>query len=291
MESKKRRKSKAITSSREPLQSYLNEIAAIPLLTIEEEKDLGYRARCGEEAAIQTLVASNLRFVVKVAKRYRAYGVPFLDLINEGNLGLMQAAKRFDPTRNIRFISYAVWWIRQSMLDLLSRMGHPVRLPVKVHNLLYKIGITTSRLTSDGHERPTIQAVADGIGFSVEDVTDVLKMNGEPLSLDQRLKDSEQTFQSILPEINGAKAYEGLMQEAMQHDIKEMLSGLREKERQVLSLRFGLNSEKCHTLKVIGEMIGVSRERVRQIQEKALAKLRSSSKARTLFHDSLAGAA
>lgn len=291
MESKKRKRTKAKTSSAEPLQSYLNEIAAIPLLTIEEEKDLGYRARCGEEAAIQTLVASNLRFVVKVAKRYRAYGVPFLDLINEGNLGLMQAAKRFDPTRNIRFISYAVWWIRQSMLDLLSRMGHPVRLPVKIHNLLYKIGVTTSHLTSDGHEKPTLQAVADGIGFSLEDVTDVLKMNGEPLSLDQPLKDSEQTFQNILPEINGVKAYEGLMQEALQHDIKEMLSSLREKERQVLSLRFGLNQEKCHTLKVIGEMIGVSRERVRQIQEKALAKLRNNSKARTLFQDSFAGAA
>jgi RNA polymerase primary sigma factor len=291
MESKKRKRSKVLSTSREPLQSYLNEIATIPLLTIEEERALGYRAQCGEEVAIQTLVASNLRFVVKVAKKYRAYGVPFLDLINEGNLGLMQAAKRFDPTRNIRFISYAVWWIRQSMLDLLSRMGHPVRLPVKVHNLLYKIGITTSVLTSDGQEKPTIQAVADGIGFSVEDVTNILKMNGEPVSLDQPLKNSELKFQSILPDINGANVYKGLMQESMQHDLKEVLSGLREKERQVLSLRFGLNHQKCHTLKVIGEMIGVSRERVRQIQEKALAKLRNNSKARTLFHDSLAGAA
>ncbi len=291
METKKRKRSKVTSSNREPLQSYLNEISAIPLLTIEEEKKLGYRAQAGEEEAIQTLVASNLRFVVKVAKKYRLYGVPFLDLINEGNLGLMQAAKRFDPTRNIRFISYAVWWIRQSILDLLSRMGHPFRLPVKVHNSLYKIGITTSLLTSNTHEKPTLQDVADGSGISIEDVTDILKISGEPVSLDQRFKDSEQTIQNILPEVNGAKAYEGLMQDALQHDLKEMLGDLREKERQVLTLRFGLNQEKSYTLKHIGEMIGVSRERVRQIQEKALAKLRNNSKARSLFHDSLAGAA
>ncbi len=286
MESKKKKRSKT-NSSREPLQSYLNEISAIPLLTIAEEKELGSRAQRGEELAIQTLVASNLRFVVKVAKRYRAFGVPFLDLINEGNLGLMQAAKRFDPARNIRFISYAVWWIRQSMLDLLSRMGHPFRLPVKVHNTLYKIGITTSVLTNDAHEKPTIQAVADGIGLSVEDVTDILKICGEPVSLDQPLKDGEQTFQNILPEVNGAKAYEGLMQDARKHDLKEILGDLREKERQVISLRFGLDHEKCYTLKVIGEIIGVSRERVRQIQEKALAKLRNNSKARSLFVEAL----
>ena len=137
------------SSTKEALRLYLSEIANVPLLSVEEEKDLGYRIQQGDHAALKKLVESNLRFVVKVAKKYRHFGVSFLDLINEGNLGLIEAAKRFDPSRNVKFISYAVWWIRQSMLTALSLLGRPLRLPIKINAALYKVGVTVANHLSE----------------------------------------------------------------------------------------------------------------------------------------------
>lgn len=287
----KKRKAVKEDNTKQTLQSYLNEISMIPLLTVEEERALGYRARSGDEEAVQKLVESNLRFVVKVAKKYRRYGVPFLDLINEGNLGLIEAARRFDPDRNVRFISYAIWWIRQSILTVLSDMSHPLRLPLKVNNLLYKVGLTASRFANDLNEKPSLQDIAGGVGLTIEELTEVLKVGGEALSLDQPMRESNRVLENLLPQTNTLTAEDGLMRDALKQDLRNAMKQLRDNEREVLSLRFGLDQEKCLTLKQIGERIGVSRERVRQIQEKALEKLRQSNKARSLYAGSLAGVA
>ena len=287
----KKRKAVKEDNTKQTLQSYLNEISMIPLLTVEEERALGYRARSGDQEAVQKLVESNLRFVVKVAKKYRRYGVPFLDLINEGNLGLIEAARRFDPDRNVRFISYAIWWIRQSILTVLSDMSHPLRLPLKVNNMLYKVGLTASRFANDLNEKPSLQDIAGGVGLSIEELTEILKVGGEALSLDQPMRESNRVLENLLPQTNTLTAEDGLMRDALKQDLRTAMKQLRDNEREVLSLRFGLDQEKCLTLKQIGERIGVSRERVRQIQEKALEKLRQSSKARSLYAGSLAGVA
>jgi RNA polymerase primary sigma factor len=228
---------------------------------------------------------------VKVAKKYRRYGVPFLDLINEGNLGLIEAARRFDPERNVRFISYAIWWIRQSILTVLSDMSHPLRLPLKVNNMLYKVGLTASRFSNDLNEKPSLQDIAGGVGLTIEELTEILKVGGEALSLDQPMRESNRVLENLLPQTNTATAEDGLMRDALKQDLRTAMKQLRDNEREVLSLRFGLDQEKSLTLKQIGERIGVSRERVRQIQEKALEKLRQSSKARSLYAGSLAGVA
>jgi RNA polymerase primary sigma factor len=287
----KKRKAVKEDNTKQTLQSYLNEISMIPLLTVPEERALGYRAQAGDEEAVQKLVESNLRFVVKVAKKYRRYGVPFLDLINEGNLGLIEAARRFDPERNVRFISYAIWWIRQSILTVLSDMSHPLRLPLKVNNMLYKVGLTASRFANDLNEKPSLQDIAGGVGLSIEELTEILKVGGEALSLDQPMRESNRVLENLLPQTNSITAEDGLMRDALKQDLRNAMKQLRDNEREVLNLRFGLNQEKCLTLKQIGERIGVSRERVRQIQEKALEKLRQSSKARSLYAGSLAGVA
>jgi len=185
----KKRKAVKQDNTKQTLQSYLNEISMIPLLTVEEERALGYRVRMGDEEAVQKLVESNLRFVVKVAKKYRRYGVPFLDLINEGNLGLIEAARRFDPERNVRFISYAIWWIRQSILTVLSDMSHPLRLPLKVNNMLYKVGLTASRFANDLNGKPSLHDIAGGVGLSIQELTEILKVGGEALSLDQPMRE------------------------------------------------------------------------------------------------------
>jgi RNA polymerase primary sigma factor len=287
----KKRKAVKEDNTKQTLQSYLNEISMIPLLTVAEEKALGYRAQAGDQEAVQKLVESNLRFVVKVAKKYRRYGVPFLDLINEGNLGLIEAARRFDPARNVRFISYAIWWIRQSILTVLSDMSHPLRLPLKVNNLLYKVGLTASRFANDLNEKPSLHDIAGGVGLSIEELTAILKVGGEALSLDAPLREGNRVLENLLPETNSITAEDWLMRDALKKDLRNAMKQLRDNEREVLNLRFGLNQEKCLTLKQIGERIGVSRERVRQIQEKALEKLRQSNKARSLYAGCLAGVA
>ena len=287
----KKRKTTKEDNTKQTLQSYLNEISKIPLLTVEEERALGHRVRNGDQDAVQKLVESNLRFVVKVAKKYRRYGVPFLDLINEGNLGLIEAARRFDPERNVRFISYAIWWIRQSILTVLSDMSHPLRLPLKVNNMLYKVGLTASRFANDLNDKPSLQDIAGGVGLTIEELTEILKVGGEALSLDQPMRDSNRVLENLLPQTNTLTAEDGLMRDALKQDLRTAMEQLRENEREVLNLRFGLETDKCLTLKQIGERIGVSRERVRQIQEKALEKLRQSNKARSLYAGSLAGVA
>jgi len=273
------------TGSKEALRLYLSEIANVPLLSVEEERDLGHRIRQGDHAALKKLVESNLKFVVKVAKKYRHFGVSFLDLINEGNLGLIEAAKRFDPTRNVKFISYAVWWIRQSILTALSQLGRPLRLPIKINAALYKVGVTVANHLSETSEKLSLDELAAEVGMNRDDLISILEVGGEGISLNQPLSRGtdwaleDQLVQKSIPSVE---------QEAMSRSVKQCLNEILEelgtREQQVLRLRYGLDDDSTLTLQEIGDRIGLSRERVRQIEEKALQKLRKNRKTLSLWN-------
>lgn len=268
-------KSLIINRSKEVLRLYLQEIAQIPLLSTEEERELAWRVRNGDDEALERLVEANLRFVVKVAKRYRSFGVSFLDLINEGNLGLMEAAKRFDPTRNVKFISYAVWWIRQSILSALSNLGRPLKVPIKMNAALYKVNLKIANRRQEMQERPTAQELADDLGMKVKDVTSILGVGGEGISLNQPLTwNREGVLQDFLVQTSIPSVEDEVIKRSIKDSLHEILGELGSREQEILKLRYGFHDDNALTLQEIGDRIGLSRERVRQIEERALQKLR-----------------
>jgi RNA polymerase primary sigma factor len=270
--------------SKHALGLYLREIAATSLLTPEEEKELGHRIQNGDQEALWALVEANLRFVVKIAKKYRGYGVALQDLINEGNLGLIEAAKRFDPSRNVKFISYAVWWIRQMMLTAISNMGHPMRLPIKINNILHRVGLTTTKKTKELKRKPTPEELAEEIGIGVEALNSILEVSGRSISLNKRLnQDNELVLENMVSATGDYTMEESMIQQSIRDLLHKALQDLAEKEEQVLRLRFGFGDESPCSLREIGDHLGLSRERVRQIQEKALEKLRRNRKTQSLI--------
>lgn len=265
------------------LRLYLKEISKIPLLTPEEEKKLGKAVQNGDTYALQKLVESNLRFVIKIAKKYRGLGLSFLDLINEGNLGLMEAARRFDPGRNVRFTSYAVWWIRQSILHALTNLGHPLRLPAKVTNILYRAGTTMNRKMAELKRKPTLPEIATELGITEEELSSAMELGGGAASLNQPLDDQgELVLEDLLPETSAVSTEDLIHANFLSSHLEQAMEGLEENEKKILSLRFGLEDGVTHTLKEIGDQMGLSRERIRQIEAKALQKLRHSRRARSL---------
>jgi RNA polymerase primary sigma factor len=270
-------------SSPESLRKYLKEIAKLPRITVEEERDLGRRIQKGDRAAMQKLVEANLRFVVSFAKRYRGCGLSFLDLINEGNVGLIEAAKRFDPTKNVKFITYAVWWIRQSIIHALSDQSGPFRLPQKQANLLYRIGKTQSALMSELQRRPSVEEIAEAMEVDPEDVTTLLQVSDENISLSEVIDEehefhlSDKLEQEVIPSADAV-----MLRGALKTHMRQALADLDDKERRVILLRYGLTGEEPKTLKEIGEAMNLSRERIRQIEAQALRKLHRSSKCQQL---------
>ena len=267
----------------ESLKKYLKEIAKFPRITVEEERRLGDLIRKGNQPALQKLVEANLRFVVSYAKRYRGCGLSFLDLINEGNIGLIEAAKRYDPKKNVKFITYAVWWIRQSVIHALSESSGAFRLPQKQANLLYRIGKTQSSMTTELARLPTNEELADRMEVSVEEITNLLQVSDENISL-SAIIDEEHDFrlsdkieQTVIP-----SADKVLVRQAMRNQLRSALGELDEKEGRVIRLRFGLDGDEPRTLKEIGEMLNLSRERIRQIEVQALEKLRRAAKCQML---------
>lgn len=278
------KKNSTSKNSRQTLGIYLREIAATPLLTPEEEKTLGIRIQSGDEEALWRLVEANLRFVVKVAKRYRGYGVSLQDLINEGNLGLIEAAKRFDPSRKVKFISYAVWWIRQMMLTAISNMGHPMRLPIKINNILHRVGLTTAKKTKELKRKPTAKEIADEIGIGLSTLNSALDVSGQTISLNKPLnQDNELLLENTVVLDQRPTMEDKMIQENIHEMLHKAMRDLAGKEEQVLRLRFGFDEESPCSLREIGDHLGLSRERVRQIQEKALEKLRRNRKAKSLI--------
>jgi len=265
------------------IDKYLQEIGKYELLTPEEEIELARRAKQGDEKALERLIQANLRFVVSVAKQYQNQGLPLGDLINEGNLGLIKAAKRFDETRGFKFISYAVWWIRQSILQALAEQSRIVRLPLNRVGALNKIGKKLSQLEQEFEREPSTNELAEELDMSVYEVADTLKISGKHISMDAPFVQGEDNkLLDIMPNENDPMPDHRLMYESLKKDIEEALNTLDPREREVVKLYFGIGYDHPLTLEEIGEKFKLTRERVRQIKEKAIRKLRHHSRSKAL---------
>ena len=265
------------------LDKYLQEIGKINLLTPEQEIELAVRIRKGEQAALEHLAKANLRFVVSVAKQYQNQGLSLGDLINEGNLGLLKAAKRFDETRGFKFISYAVWWIRQSILQALAEQSRIVRLPLNRVGALNKIGKAYSNLEQEFEREPSADELAKELDMDASEVADTLKISGRHVSMDAPFTQGEEN--SLLDVIQSdlqPSPDHLLMDESLKEEIERALSTLSEREAEVIKLYFGLDKENSLTLEEIGERFNLTRERVRQIKEKAIRRLRHTSRSKNL---------
>jgi RNA polymerase primary sigma factor len=265
------------------LDLYLKEIAQHPLLEREEEVTLARRIREGDEEALNRLVAANLRFVVTVAKRYRNHGVPFADLVNEGNLGLMRAARRFDETKGVRFISYAVWWIRQAMLQAIAEQSRIVRVPVGRMDQANRVTRVARALSQRLGRRATAEEIGIELDLSAEEVQSALEMKGGYVSLDAPVPEADETSMlELIPDREGEEPDQRAQRAALKGVLEASLTHLPDREALVLKLYFGLDGAEPHTLESIGREFGVSRERVRQIKDRALIRLRLGSTGRVL---------
>ena len=265
------------------LDQYLREISKYPLLKREDEVELAVEIHKSDAEALDKLVRSNLRFVVSVAKKYQNQGVSLSDLINEGNLGLIRAAHKFDETKGIKFISYAVWWIRQAILQALAEQSRIVRVPLNRAGTLHRIGKRSSALQQELGREPTIEEIADGMDIPRDEVAKTLAISRSHLSLDAPLTPGEDNkLLDYLPDEQSPGPDDQTFERALSNSIEEVLSTLKEREAKILRLYFGLDSQEAMTLEEIGGLLGITRERVRQIKEKALARLRHVSRARAL---------
>ena len=257
------------------LDQYLQEIGQIPLLTPDEEVDLARRIKQGDQEALHKLTRANLRFVVSVAKKYQGQGLSLADLINEGNYGLIKAAQRFDETRGFKFISYAVWWIRQAILQALAEQSRVVRLPLNRIGTISKIRKTSARLAQTHERAPNIEELAKELEIDVEKVREAMQHTGRHLSMDAPFnEDDDNSLLDVLPDDDDTQPDETLLDESVKIDIERALSLLHPREAEITRLYFGIGREHPLTLEEIGQRFGLTRERVRQIKEKALRKLR-----------------
>ncbi len=264
------------------LDKYLSEIAKVDLITAQEEVILAQKIREGDQAALERLTKTNLRFVVSVAKQYQNQGLTLGDLINEGNLGLIKAAKRFDETKGFKFISYAVWWIRQSILSAVAEQSRIVRLPLNQVGSLSKIRKSSSKLEQQFERVPTPEELAEDLETTAEKISDALSNSGRHISVDAPFITGEENTLLDVLQSSDAATDDDLMTDSLTQEIKRSLGILAERERQVIILFFGLNSTSAHSLEEIGEKFDLTRERVRQIKDKALLRLRQNSKSRLL---------
>jgi RNA polymerase primary sigma factor len=264
------------------LDKYLSEIAKVDLITAQEEVILAQKIREGDQAALERLTKTNLRFVVSVAKQYQNQGLTLGDLINEGNLGLIKAAKRFDETKGFKFISYAVWWIRQSILSAVAEQSRIVRLPLNQVGSLSKIRKSASKLEQQFEREPTPEELADDLETTAEKISDALSNSGRHISVDAPFVLGEENTLLDVLQSGDAGTDSDLMLDSLSQEIKRSLGILAEREKQVIVLFFGLNSTSPHSLEEIGEKFSLTRERVRQIKDKALMRLRQNSKSRLL---------
>jgi RNA polymerase primary sigma factor len=267
------------------LEVYFRDINRYDLITREDEVALALRIKAGEEEALQCLVRANLRFVVSVAKRYINQGLMLSDLINEGNLGLLKAAHRFDEKRGYRFISYAVWWIRQSIMQALLDKSRTIRLPQNQTALLIKINRTRSILQNEGNPQPTPDQIAQRLDLDVADVVHALRSDRTELALeDFGVEGGDRPLTEVIEDTSQEAPDFAVLQRGLREDVRKCLAVLTEREARIIVQYFGLSFEEAQTLEVIGRRLGLTRERIRQIKEKALAKLRNS-KGKVLLFD------
>ena len=278
---------KSITNREsQSLEKYLQEIGKVDLLTPEEEVDLAKRIKEGDAEALEKLTKANLRFVVSVAKQYQNQGLSLSDLINEGNLGLIKAAQRFDETRGFKFISYAVWWIRQSILQALAEQSRIVRLPLNKVGSLNKINRAFSELEQEYEREPSANELADVLEIPTEEVETTLGVAARHVSMDAPFIDGEDNSLLDVLENNGTPNTDSGLEysESLRTEIERSLGTLTERQMDVIKLYFGIGAEHPLSLEDIGEQFGLTRERVRQIKDKAINKLRSSSRSKLLKH-------
>ncbi len=264
------------------LKRYLQRISKFSLLSPEEEKLLGERVQQGDKEALKKLTESNLRFVVSYVKKYRGMGLSLLDLINEGNLGLIEAAKRFDPTKNVKFISYAVWWIRQAVIHALSKYSRIYHLPQKLSDQISEMKRTRAQMKKELRRDPTREELAERMKTSVENVEDWEILSGRDISLSDKYYDEDvEVGDRIKDSLSPSVEYQ-IVKNSIEEQIRGMLEELDDKEALVLKLRFGLEDDKSHTLQEIGDKLNLTRERIRQIEKKAMRKLSHSHKLQQL---------
>ena len=273
-----------ITSRDTPsLEKYLQEIARLELLSVEEEVELARRVKKGDEKALELLVKANLRFVISVAKQYQHQGLSLPDLINEGNLGLIKAAQRFDETRGFKFISYAVWWIRQTIVQAISEHTRIVRLPLNRIDCIKKINRIFSELEQKFEREPSILEIAQALNLAPKDVMEALKISGRHVSMDAPINpDEEGTMYDIILSNDIPAPDRELVNESLQKDIERALATLSNREAIIVRLSFGIKGMYPHSLDEIGEAFNITRERVRQIKEKAILRLSHTSRCKIL---------
>ncbi|TAH03679.1 MAG: RNA polymerase sigma factor RpoD/SigA [Sphingobacteriales bacterium] len=264
------------------LDKYLHEIGKVDLITAEEEVILAQKIREGDQAALERLTKTNLRFVVSVAKQYQNQGLTLGDLINEGNLGLIKAAKRFDETKGFKFISYAVWWIRQSILQAIAEQSRIVRLPLNQVGSLSKISKAFSKLEQEFEREPSPEELAVMLETTVDKISDTLSNSGRHVSMDAPFVQGEENTLLDVLENDNPNTDSNLIDESLSEEIKRSLSTLTEREREIIILFFGLSTNHPLSLEEIGEKFNLTRERVRQIKDKALQRLRHTSRSKIL---------
>ena len=265
------------------VRMYLKEIGKISLLNLEEEQNLSRRVAEGDEEAKRLLAESNLRLVVSIAKRYVGRGLLFLDLIQEGNMGLMKAVEKFDYDKGYKFSTYATWWIRQAITRALADQARTIRVPVHMVETINKLKRTQRQLTLELNREPTEEELADKMGIPVEKIREIIKIDVDPISLEKPTREDEDScVADFIKDESNMSPEEYAINELLKDEISEVLLTLTEREEQVLRLRFGLEDGTCRTLEEVGNLFGVTRERIRQIEAKALRKLRHPSRSRKL---------
>lgn len=265
------------------IDKYLHEISRVDLITAEEEVILAQRIKLGDHDALIRLTKANLRFVVSVSKQYQNQGLSLPDLINEGNLGLIKAAHRFDETRGFKFISYAVWWIRQSILQALAEQSRIVRLPLNKIGVLNRVNKVIILLEQELGRTPEIEEIAEKMDLKIDDVKDILKNASKHVSMDAPLvQDEDNTMLDVMRHEDGPTPEKGLLYESLRKEIERVISTLTSREAEVLRLYFGLDGKYPLTLEEIGEKFDLTRERVRQIKEKAIKRLKQTSRSNLL---------
>lgn len=280
------REEASVSPDADILSIYLKDIGAHPVLAREEERELALKARDGDEEAFNGLVRSNLRYVVSVAKRYKGFGLSLEDLINEGNIGLINAIRRFEPERGVKLITYAVWWIRQSIMHALADQKGTVKLPVKQAGLLHRISIARERLRQELGREPATFELSERLDMKAADIEKLVRANRTSLSLDEAVSPDDSTSHlDLLEEESAETLEESAVRHSLEEEVEDLLGELDPRERDIIRMRYGFDGE-AMTLEEIGRELGLSRERIRQIEKKVISRFRARDGSRTL-HDFL----